>query len=61
MLGVDDMPLSLRLKNKEESEQEVKNARLQIDLAILEMEKILDKVQEQATKAKEELDERRAD
>jgi hypothetical protein len=39
---------------------DVKDARRQIDVAIDRMTKLLDEVEEQATQAKEHLDERRA-
>ena len=51
------MPLFKR--RKKESDPEVKSARLQIDEAVNRMIEILDKVQQQALEAKEELSERR--
>lgn len=42
------------------AEKEVESARFQVDMAVLRMTKVLDKVQEQASKAKEELHGRRA-
>lgn len=50
------MPL---LRRKQESDSKVISARLQVDLAVLKMTEILNKVQAQANKAKEELDGRR--
>jgi hypothetical protein len=43
-----------------DTDTKVKSARLQVDLAVLKMAEVLDRVQEQANKAKEELNERRA-
>ena len=43
------------------SDEKVAKARLQIDLALLKMTELLDQVQEQADRAKEELSERRSD
>lgn len=42
------------------ADREVESARFQVDMAVLRMVKVLDKVQEQANRAKEELNGRRA-
>jgi hypothetical protein len=47
-------------KGDGDTDVKVKSARLQVDLAVLKMAEVLDRVQEQANKAKEELNERRA-
>jgi len=51
------MPL-LRNRNKE-TDKKVEAARFQVDLALLKFTDLLEQVQDQAEKAKEELDERR--
>jgi len=48
------MPL-LRHRRRRESEAQVKSARLQIDLAVLKMTEILDRVEDQVIQAKEDL------
>ncbi len=50
------MPL---LRIRSEADKDVRRARLQVDLALDKMAKMLDKVEDQVNKAKEELDERR--
>jgi hypothetical protein len=50
------MPL---LRMRSEADREFKKARHQVDLALDRMAKILEEVEEQVNKAKEELDERR--
>jgi hypothetical protein len=54
------MPL-LRQRHTRESDARVKAARFQVDLAVLKMTEMLDKVEQQAAQAKEELDERKSD
>lgn len=54
------MPLFTRNKHQD-SDPEVKAARLQVDLAVLKMEELLDAVEKQANETKEEINERRAD
>lgn len=51
----------LRNRGKRERDSNVVNARLQIDLAILKMTKILDRVEDQVGEAKKELYEMRTD
>jgi hypothetical protein len=53
------MPLLLRSHSRE-SERKVKLARLQIDEALSKLADVLDKVEDQTSEAKEQLDERRA-
>lgn len=57
MLGVLNMPLFVREKSKA-AEKQVKSARRQVDLAVEEMTRILDAVEQQTIEAKEELDDR---
>lgn len=53
------MPLLSR--HKEESDPKVTNARLQIDLAVLKMTDMLDRVEEQVNKARKELNDMRTE
>lgn len=46
------------LRRKEEQDPRVRDARLQMDLAVLRMAALLDQVELQAEQAKEELSER---
>jgi hypothetical protein len=49
------LSMPLRSKRERDADKEVKSARLQVDLAVLKMAQVLNSVQEQANKAKEEL------
>lgn len=60
MLGVHEMPLFSHRRRKE-SDAKVKSARLQIDLAVLKMTEVLDRVQDQVIQAKEDLGDIRDD
>jgi hypothetical protein len=53
------LSMPFRSKREREADKEVKSARLQVDLAVIKMAQVLERVQEQANKAKEELHERR--